>query len=262
MGRYSASDESSFVPGVVTPSASMPITGVFGQGKVTLITATSNFVIPAETIRVRLFGAAGTGDGTTPHSGGGGFALKVISGLTVGASVLATIGLAPTTAGVGGTTSFGAYVSATGGPKGPGTPGTGVGGDINTRGAVPNADKKIAGGGVGTVFGDGGTGSGNGGDQGSTGSSGVTGKGGEHTLYQTNTSGSVGGNGEPGDNFSIDFIGTGGGGASAVAGVCGNGANGGGGAGSNSATGGRGGWPGGGSGNLAIGADGFMVVEH
>jgi hypothetical protein len=71
--------------------------------------------------------------------GGGGFALKIITGLTPGTSVTITIGDGggPYNPGTGGTSSFGTYVSATGGKNAAsgGTPGgVGSGGDINMYG--------------------------------------------------------------------------------------------------------------------------------
>ena len=125
--------------GTITISPTMPISGVFGGGNVAFITSTKNFIVPATTIRVRTWGAGGGQSNQISSGSGGGFAMKVIAGLTVGASIAATIGLGGTyTARTGGTTSFGAYVSATGGDGAstavvvPG--GVGVGGDVIASG--------------------------------------------------------------------------------------------------------------------------------
>ncbi|KFE50255.1 hypothetical protein [Pseudomonas syringae] len=266
MGRYAPSDENGYTAGVITPSPSMPATGVFGTGRSAFITTTSTFIVPAETIRVRLFGAGSSGASDSYAGGGGGFALKVLSGLAVGASVPVTIGQAGVGT-TGGTTSFGAYFSATGGPAGNslGTPlvaGTGVGGDLNTRGALPGATSRSSGGGVANVFGNGGVTSGNGGSPYKPGFSGLTGRGGNVIPAGINNN-ATGGNGEAGENFSIDFIGTGGGGAGGYP-EAGNGMNGGGGGAGNQSMGGAGGWPGGGGGASnapGAGADGLGIVE-
>lgn len=139
----------------------MPISGKFGEGKIMMVPKTQVITIPAASIRVRLWGAGG-GDGGC----GGGFAMKVITGLTPGSTVNATIGLGGTMAAPqGGTTSFGAYCSASGGSGKVITtpavlaqvPGRGVGGDINSSGGrVVYGANYTGGAGVGNLLGDGG----------------------------------------------------------------------------------------------------------
>jgi len=94
------------------------------------------------TVRVRAWGGGGgspTGQGTQYAGGGGGFALKTITNLPAG-TVTVTIGSGGTSSnpGTGGNSSFGSYVSATGGKNAAGgatvTGGVGSGGDINMYG--------------------------------------------------------------------------------------------------------------------------------
>ena len=229
---------------VVTPSADNIVTGVFGRGAVQWFINSGTFTVPSgvTAVRARMWGAGGQIGG-----GGGGFAIKIITGLTPGDTVPVTVGGAPAGFGAGGTSSFGAFVSATGGAGGgagvqPG--GVGVGGDFNAMGGSGNASSGVGtfAGGAAGVFGDGGTGwsPGNaGGAFVNNGTGGMSGRG---------TSGS-GEYGDPGIVTALDFIGTGGGGGAA-------GANGGG--------GGSGGFPGGGaissSGNNRAG-NGLVIVE-
>lgn len=115
---------------------------------VTNITRTVSWTVPAgvTTVRVRVWGGGGgglnTGNGLNYSGGGGGFALKTITGLTPGSTVTVTIsagGNSGSSPAIGGTSSFGAYVSATGGRNnntaGSITGGVGVGGDINMYGS-------------------------------------------------------------------------------------------------------------------------------
>lgn len=265
MGRYAPSDDSSYTEGMVTPSPKMPITGVFGLGRVEIITESRTFIVPAQTLRVRMFGAGGSAPlaGSTAPGGGGGFSIKTLTGLVVGSSVTITIGVAASQAS-GGTTSFGSVFSATGGTAGtgstPGVGGVGIGGDFNARGGSPL--KGQGGGGVGSLFGRGGIGSGNGAGSPSSGGNGIGGKGGDASSV-------TGCNGTVLHEFLIDMLGTGGGGAGGP--YAGHGANGGGGgcySGSSGTPGGDGGWPGGGGGASGSttqggnqGADGGMVIE-
>lgn len=134
-----------------------------GYDNIEFITSTQNWTVPAGVTKCRatvVAGGASCGkaDGTTRSvsagAGAGGVAIKTITGLTPGDSILATIGLGGGTFGTsggdygrtgnaGGTSSFGPYVSATGGnpstgtggyPATGGTGGNGVGGDINLPG--------------------------------------------------------------------------------------------------------------------------------
>lgn len=239
-----------------------PVTGVFGTGQMQIFGKgmSGSWIVPdgIGKVRVRCFGSGGSNGG-----GGGGFALKTIYDLTGVTSIPVTVGETTSTSSAGASSSFGSYCSATGGAQtgsGQQAGGVGVGGDINASGGKGQVGN--GGGGVGSLFGEGGWGAttsgesgrpgGSGGGGGSSascvGGPGLTGSGG--AGYYTNgaptlpTSGLF--------NFSIDFIGTGGGGTLNQAGI-----NGGGG-GSISADGG---YPGGGGGSSGRGGAGMVIVE-
>jgi hypothetical protein len=258
-----------------------PISGAFGSGNIMVYagsTATSGsqtattftWTVPAgvDAVRVRLWGGGGYDGGA-----GGGFAIKSIYGLSGTTSVLVSVafgGNGSTT--TGGTSSFGSFVSATGGATGTGAVGSGVGGDINTSGGLGGTSGSSGGGGVGSIFGDGasygtttvnsslptfgGAGAGQGGYGTLSSGSGFIGGG---AAMQTNSTAPLIqtplSNPNSGlEKFSIDFIGTGGGGYVSV-----NGRNGGGGGYSAGLTGGI---PGGGGGEaLGFGAPGLVIVE-
>jgi hypothetical protein len=105
-----------------------------------------NFIVPAGIIRVTslVWGGGGAGGGTSSGggAGGGGFALKrctVTPGQTIAVTVSPQASPGPP-ANPGGTSSFGAFCSATGGAIGQdagagGVGGVGVGGDLNLQGA-------------------------------------------------------------------------------------------------------------------------------
>lgn len=135
----------------------------------------TNWVVPDAVTKTfaQLWGGGGGADsglGPPSHIGsgggsGGGYAAKlctVIPGATIALTVGAK-GVKGSPATNGGTTSFGAVFSATGGQRGVynaagGTPGTGVGGDINISGAqggqVQNLPSHVYGGtGGGAPFG-------------------------------------------------------------------------------------------------------------
>ena len=92
-----------------------PITGVFGTGQMQFFGPgqSGTWTVPAGVgkVRVRLFGA-----GAGQSGGGGGFALKTIYDLSGVTSVAVTVGAGVN--GSGGTSSFGSYVSASGGVGG------------------------------------------------------------------------------------------------------------------------------------------------
>ena len=211
-----------------------PITGVFGTGQMQIFgPGMSGFwtvPIGIGKCRVRMFGGGGTA------GGGGGFSLKAIYDLTGVTSVPVIVG------GAGGTSSFGSYCSATGGLPSSSTPGTGVGGDINTFGGA------TAGGGVGSLFGNGSGASPNIGVSGSNAyASGLFGSG----SYVPAASFSTTANSGMVSPFSIDLLGTGAGSASSSS-AYGQGVNGGGGY--------TGSFPGGG-GQTNLGGPGMVIVE-
>ncbi|WNL11725.1 phage tail protein [Aliarcobacter cryaerophilus] len=257
-------------------SGANPVTGNFGTGKINFYVSDDTFIVPEgiTSVRVRLWGAGNQG-------GGGGFALKAISDLVPGVSIPITVGVA-----AGATSSFGAYVSATGGTANStsiaGIGGTGIGGDINHSGGSnpTNPGGIISGcGGAGNLFGNGGNGGNGGSSYGATGSSAASGGGGGSATSGTVNAGGNGGSGLSGEggrggayatgtNYaslliaengkssfdSIDFIGTGGGGGGkGYIGSGGAGTNGGGGG-----SGGPGGFPGGGGSPHGIG---LVIVE-
>lgn len=125
------------------------------------ITAGESFIVPASTLWVEGVGGGGAGGASANGSGGGiagnmgggggagGFFRKIVSGLTLGSTIAATIGAGGAAAsaapgGAGGTTSFGPHATALGGGGGAwgentvssgGAGGTATGGDINIPGA-------------------------------------------------------------------------------------------------------------------------------
>jgi hypothetical protein len=153
----------------------------FGSG-VQSITSSSTFVVPygVSQIEVEVWGA-GSGSyassNTYPSGGGsgGGYARKRVSGLNAGQVIPVTIGLggaAGTSSSPpmpGGTSSFGSYLSATGGGLNPlatltapwlgaSVQGIGIGGDINVAGSTgSNGINNIGGAGGAAALGGGAT---------------------------------------------------------------------------------------------------------
>lgn len=131
----------------------------FGAG-VQSFTSSGNFTVPngVTQVEVEVWGAgsgsyASTASIASGGGSGGGYARKRITGLTAGSVIAVTVGAGgtagstsgPTAPTAGGTSSFGSYVSATGGSLNPlantgapalgGTPsGAGTGGDVNVAG--------------------------------------------------------------------------------------------------------------------------------
>jgi len=233
-----------------------PISGVFGIGQMQIFSASGTWTVPpgVSKVRARMWGAGANFNqdaGYYAGGGGGGFALKTIYELTGVISIAVTVGSgvnyitsgSTATGFQAGTSSFGSYCSATGGKYGvtsdANNGGAGVGGDINNSGGK---------GGYGA-----GTGAGGGG--GSASLIGNGGRGSDSTITQGSSGGAGGGTGStssslyPGGNgfmtvggvasasttyfsnmptasiqpFSIDFIGTGGGGGYQQGGVNGGG---------------------------------------
>lgn len=266
---------------------SNPITGVFGNGQMQMFTTSGTWNVPPGVgkVRVRMWGAGANYCGQGSYyggGGGGGFALKTIYDLTGVTSIAVVVGAgnnyvpsgATTTGFQAGTSSFGIYCSATGGICGAtsnvNNGGVGVGGDINNsggRGGYGAAASTGGGGGSASLIGGGanastaspgpstgGAGAGMGSSaQNSPASGGFMTTGGvastSTSFYSTMPTASI----QP---FSIDFIGTGGGGSLNQGGV-----NGGGGGYSGSG----GGFPGGGSGygspSDVVSAGGLVIVE-
>ncbi len=143
----------------ISSDVNNPITGVFGSGQVAFFpggttTQTYTWTIPPAitAVRARCWGGGGYAAGS-----GGGFAMKVIQDLTGVTSVTITAGLgANSTTTTGGTSSFGSFVSATGGAGSGGTVGAGSGGDVNNNGGL--GFNTFGGGGAGGIFGYGGNG--------------------------------------------------------------------------------------------------------
>jgi hypothetical protein len=143
---------------------------------VQVFTTNGTFTVPAgvTTIEVELWGGGGGSGGTINGSSGagggaaGGYARKIISGQVPGNTFAVVIGsggaggnnVTPTNGAAGGTTSFGAVFSASGGNGGNGANGavaslvvvggTGTGGDVNVQGGGPSQPFSL---GSGTVYG-------------------------------------------------------------------------------------------------------------
>lgn len=123
------------------------------KGAPVVFTANGTYTLGADVkaVRVRLCGGGGKGGEAAAvqgaaggGGGGGGYAEKFLTRDLLGASVAVTVGLGGTTQGQdGGTSSFGAFVSATGGKAGQAS--TGAGGWVD-GGTGVNGDVSIGGG--------------------------------------------------------------------------------------------------------------------
>ena len=240
-----------------------PFSGVFGSGQVQIFTISGTWTVPAGIgkIRVRMWGAGGSGTATTVPGAGGGFCLKAIYDLSGVTSVAVTVAPSVTTL-AGGTSSFGAYCSATGGGGTAGSVGgTGVGGDINNTGGSAGPSNSNGSGGAASIVGPGAAGSSStgisstggagGGGAANAGGSGLLGTG--ATPYVTGGMAVPATSGMSSGNASIDLFGMGGGGASSQVP---NGVNGGGGG-----ISGGGGFPGGGAYTGFPSGAGLVIVE-
>jgi len=233
-----------------------PVSGVFGTGQVQLFTESGTWNVPPGIgkVRARVWGGGG---GSSAGGAGGGFSLRAIYDLTGVTSVAFTVG-GGGSASAGGTSSFGSYCSATGGGNASNPGGTGTGGDINNTGGTGGTN---TGGGAASIFGRGGGFS-------PIGASGGAGQGTTNTIIPAGA-GFMGSGGLAGatfvqlptpptsglQQFSIDFIGTGGGGGAHQNGINGSGA------GVSTTSQPNGGIPGGGSGTSGVGGNGLVIVE-
>jgi hypothetical protein len=179
-----------------------------GFANMQVFTGSGTFTIPAGVTKVKVTVVGGGGNGANGGSalgsgggggGGGGAAIEIISGLTPLSTVSVTVG------GVAGTSSFGAYCSATGGASGSGgtagAGGVGSGGQLNIGGAHGTWPTSTSG--SSAAYGEGGNG----------GSSFLGGGGSANTASNNGTSGQSYGGGGGGGSTS------GGSGGSGAAGV-------------------------------------------
>ena len=203
---------------------------LFGSGAFQVFRTSGTFTVPTgvKSIRVRVVG--GGGGGAKSYSGyrdynrsnggaGGGFAMGVFS-VMPGDSYAVTVAIAAAAETDGGSSSFGALISATGGQSGATyTPvgGVGVGGSVNYTGGA---------GGLGGYFGAGaGMSVGGGGGAASQLGNGGAGGGAAYVNVTANNfsggggvKGYVGGNGASVGSYSGGSAGSGGSGTNAVAG--------------------------------------------
>lgn len=189
-----------------------------------IITFTQNWTVPkgVKTVVVRIFGGGGGGGNNVNGGGGGAGGSMAYQEISVTPEQVIPVTIATASSGNGGPSSFGSYLSASGGGAasgvGGGTGGTGGGGG---HGGV-GGDASYGGGGGGGINGRGGNGGtygGGGGGGGPYGSQEPNGKAG-------GTGGTYGGDGgkgrtsgEPGTNtigMGLEFEGAGAGGSSAA----------------------------------------------
>ena len=142
---------------------------VFGNGAFLQATSSTTFVVPVgvTSLRIRVVGGGGGGQqsgGSGGRGGGGGGYAHGVFSVSPGASYALTVGAAGGVNASGGTTSFGALISATGGAGGSsgGAGGTGTGGTVQYTGGTggPTGDGNNGGGGAGAAshLGNGGNG--------------------------------------------------------------------------------------------------------
>jgi len=162
-----------------------------GFSNMQVFTSSGTFTVPTGITKVKVtVVGGGAGPGNIGGGGGGGTAIEIISGLTPGNTVSVTVGSGGGGFNIsGGTSSFGAFCSATGGIATSGLGGIGSGGDLNIGGQSGseyieyvdgNSELKFSNGQGGSSFMGGGGGSGNGraygggaGDSGDAGAAGV-----------------------------------------------------------------------------------------
>jgi len=128
----------------------------FVGGRAQVFTSSGTFTVPTgvSAAKITVVGGGGgggskTGSGTyggCGGGGGGGVAVLYTTGLTPGASVSVTVGSGGAAATAGGTSSFGAFCSATGGAAGANSTSSGVNGDGGAGGAGSSGTINISGG--------------------------------------------------------------------------------------------------------------------
>lgn len=138
-------------------------TMLYSQVNTQSFTASGNFVVPAgvTSLTIEVVGAGGTGAGNGGGGGGGGGYAIGVYNVSAGATIPITIGTGGS-GQVGGTSSAGAFISATGGANGttvsnPNIGGGGAGG-VGSNGTIANYTGGTGGGGYWTYFGGGGGG--------------------------------------------------------------------------------------------------------
>lgn len=214
MGQIVSGGSSSVATSVsstkVVPAGYM---GEFGNGLWRIFNENGTFVVPANVskIRVRVVGAGGgRGTGGVGGGGGGGGYAHGEFNVAPGQSFAVTVGVGGSQID-GGSSSFGALISATGGKKGNhlspyngGDGGVGVGGDFQASGGKggtgdSSGSPRCGGGAAGSQLGDGGTGGNFVSGTLTSGGGGVGGgKGGD-------TAGAAGGGGSPFGNATLSI---------------------------------------------------------
>jgi len=111
--------------GITFPDTTVQTTAASGGGLggMQVFTSSGTFTVPAgkTVVKVTMVGAGGSGrfgdSGTGGGGGSGGYAEGYVTGLTPGGTVAVTVGAGANNSN-GGTTSFGSYISITGGTTG------------------------------------------------------------------------------------------------------------------------------------------------
>lgn len=165
-GQIPIGNGTDYTPAFLTASGGITITN--GAGSVTIggggfankqiyTSGTNTWTVPAGVTQCKVTVVGGGGGGNFVGAsgggggGGGGTAIKWITGLTPGGTVTATVGAGGASANSGGTSSFGAYCSATGGAAGQASNfvgaagGVGSSGDINIAGGYGGGSQTYSG---------------------------------------------------------------------------------------------------------------------
>ncbi len=163
MGRFlSEAPDTGASAAITTATKVVPASymGEFGSGLWRAFSVSATFTVPpgVKSMRGRCVGGGGGAYGAG-GGGGGGYAHGEFS-VTPGQSISITVGAAGAVYAGGGTSSIGAFMTATGGGSSPGggSGGVGAGGDFRASGGNGSG----GGGGAGSQLGDGGA-AGNGG---------------------------------------------------------------------------------------------------